>query len=1026
MLLGLTINKDSSIRNKLVPVIFPARQCLPRLVFSLTLALFTFTLLPDGTFGAPASPVYKNPNAPLEARVNDLLNRLTQKEKLSMLSGTGFTSQPLPRFGLRPMQFADAGQGVRGGGGTPDGIDPVGGPATAFPAGVSMASSWDSELIREIGTAIGDEAKNKGIGVQIELGPAVNIHRSPLCGRDSEYLSEDPYLNARLAVQYIEGMQSTGVGSCIKHYACNNEEVDRGSVNVIVDERTLREIYLPAFEAAVKEAHVRAFMAAYNKVNGPYCTANWFLLTNVLRHDWGFDGLVMSDWGAVHETSGVVNGGTDLEMPGPGYLVAANLKKSLSNGSISQPAIDHAVKDILRATIRAGLADPVQYVPNHSEVGSAAHQALVLRAGQEGMILLKNDGGLLPLNPNTPQTIAIIGPRAKNWQYNSRGSTGLSPTVQVNAFEGITQRLASNTGAKLLYEPADDYTGKPIPLEDLTTPDGSEHGLSGTYFTSQNLSGTPLLTRTDPSVDFNFTDATRPTGLQAEHFSIRWTGIITAPMTGSYIFNVRVDDGCRLWIGDTLVVDQWQNGAARSASGSIDLAAGKVYPIKLEYYQDRGDALVSLSWLTPDDNSLPFAGAAAVAKQADIAIVMVGSEPEVEGNDRTSMDLPSLQDSLIKTVAAANPHTIVVLDNGGPVLVNSWIDGVPAVLEAGFSGELGGTALASVLFGDVSPSGKLVDTYGVRREDYPDYGHFPGINNVVHYTEGIYVGYRAFDKRRITPEFPFGYGLSYTTFSYSNIKLEKPTWSPSSTFTVTANITNTGKVRGAEVAELYIEPKSPRVDRPIRELKGFARVDLLPGQTKTAQFVLVPRDFAYCDVAGKQWRADEGKYIVEIGASSRDLKLESPVTLTKTWTDPIPGVGARDPFAPKPSLSTGKHSTASSIMHGNISSYAFDGDTSTRWESVWSDPQWIEVDLKKPTTFSKVGLSWETAFSSNYQLQVSNDNKSWRTVYSTTTGMGGLDNFRFAPVTARYVRLFLIKRGTQFGDSLYSFDLYAK
>jgi beta-glucosidase len=994
-------------------------------LFAAFVAIACLTRIPSLS-ADPTPTLYQNPSAPLEARVNDLFHRLTQKEKLSMLSGTGFTSQPLPRLGLAPMQFADAGQGVRGGGGTPDGIDPVGGPATAFPAGVSMASSWDKDLIRKIGEAIGDEARNKGAGVQIELGPAVNIHRSPLCGRNSEYMSEDPYLNARLAVQYIEGMQSTGTGSCIKHYACNNEEVDRGDVNVIVDERTLREIYLPAFEAAVREAHVRALMAAYNKVNGPYCTANWFLLTNVLRKDWGFDGLVMSDWGAVHEVDRVVNSGTDLEMPGPGLLVAANLQKSLSDGSIKQSAIDHAVKDILRATIRAGLADPVQHTPDHNEVGSAAHQALALRAGEEGMILLKNKSNQLPLDPNAAQTIALIGPRVKDWQYNSWGSTGLSPTVQVNAFDGITQRLAANTGAKILYSAGSDFTGKPIDPQYVTTPDGSEHGFSASYFDNQNLDGAPIVRRTDKAIENVWTDDNRPAGIPADHFSVRWTGSLTAPSTGSYTFTINVDDGCRLWIGSALVIDAWQDGALRPVSGTIRLKAGQSYPIKVEYFQEAGEADCTLTWLTPTDTSLPFQAAADTARKADVAIVMVGSEPEQEGSDRQSMDLPNDQDALVQAVAAANPHTIVVLDNGGPVLVNSWIGSVPAVLEAGFSGELGGKALGAVLFGDVSPSGKLVDTYGVRREDYPDYGHFPGVKNVVHYTEGVYIGYRAFDKRRITPEFPFGYGLSYTTFHYSDIKIANPVWTPAGTLTVTANITNTGARSGAEVAELYIEPRSPRIDRPIRELKGFARVDLLPGQTTTAQFELVPRDFAYCDVPGKQWRSDKGKYFVEIGASSRDLKLESPVTLAKTWTDAIPGIGAHDPFAPKPSLSTGKPFKASSFNSGNLPQFAFDNDPATRWESMPSDPQWLEVDLKKPTPISRVRLSWERAFGSAYQVQVSNDDLYWRTVYQTNTGSGGIEQFRFPTVTGRYVRLFLIKRGTQWAYSLYSFDVYSK
>jgi beta-glucosidase len=643
------------------------------------------------------------------------------------------------------------------------------------------------------------------------------------------------------------------------------------------------------------------------------------------------------------------------------------------------------------------------------------------------MVLLKNNNSLLPLDSNTIKSIAIIGPRAKFWQFNAHGSPGLTPTVQVNAYDGIVQRLAGNKNIRISYDAGRDYNGgEPIPVADLTTPSG-EHGFSGSYFSNETLDGAPVLTRTDQSIDFDWNNDTRPKGIGREHYSIRWNASLTAPSTGTYTFNVHVDDGCRLWIGDTLVVDDWNVGGGREDSGTITLNVGQIYPLKLEYFQDGGDASVSLSWKTPTYVYAPYKAAAEIASQSDVAIVLVGSEPEGEGSDRKSMDLPDNQDALIQAVSKANPHTVVVLDNGAPVLVNSWLDGVPAVLGAGFSGELGGKALAAILFGDENPSGKLVDTYGVRREDYPDYGNFPGVRNVVRYTEGIYVGYRAFDKRNITPEFPFGYGLSYTTFSYSKIKLQKPAWNPSGAFLVTADITNAGHRKGAEVAQLYIEPQSPQIDRPIRELKGFDRVELAPGQTKTVTFPLTPRDFAYCDVPGKQWRADKGEYTIEVGASSRNLLLKALLTLTQTWTEAIPGIGAVDPSLPKPSLATGMTGSASSDTNSNVAQYAFDNDPNTRWESRYSDPQWLAVDLKTPTSISRVRINWETAFSDKFQLQVSNDNANWNIVYSTENGPGGIQTITFpGPVTARYVRLFMIHRATQFGDSIWSFDVYAK
>ncbi len=967
----------------------------------------------------PSIPIYRDPTASLTARVNDAFSRLTEKDKLSLFTGTTMTTQPIATLGLPGISFADAGQGVRGG------PPSTCGPATAFPAGTNMASSWDEKLLQSIGRAIGNEALNKGTGTQIELAPAVNIHRSPLCGRDSEYMSEDPYLNARLGVAYIDGMQSTGVGACVKHFACNNEEFDRGYVNVVVDERTLREIYLPAFEAAVKQAHVRSIMAAYNKVNGPYCTANWPLLTNILRDDWGFDGLVVSDWGAVHEVSGVINGGTDIEMPGPGDLTAENLQRALENGTIKQATIDRDAKDMLRAMIRSGLADPVRHVPDPSVVGNKDQLNVAYRGAVEGMVLLKNNNNLLPINPNATQKIAILGPRAASWQIEGDGSPNVDPLQLINATDGITQRVAG-TNTTLIFPAGDDLAAAPIRSSALTADDGVTSGLTAAYFNNMTLAGPPVATRVDPDVQFTFNSTNRPSNVQAEQFSARWTGTITAPETGNYDFSVTVDDGCRLFIDNKLVIDAWNEGSSRPVNGHIALVAGQKYPIKLEFFQDRADAVCDLNWHTPSSGGTAFQYEVDAAKQADIAIVVVGSEHETEGADRTSMDLPDEQDLLIKKVVEANPHTLVVLNNGGPVLVKSWIDSVPAVLKAGFPGELGGKALAAVLFGDEDPSGKLVDTYGVRREDYPDYGHFPGVKGTVHYTEGIYVGYRAFDKRKITPMYPFGYGLSYTQFHYSNLKISNPSWNTSGTVTVTADITNTGKVAGAEVAELYIEPKAPLIDRPIRELKGFDRVDLLPGQSKEATFTLRQRDFAYCDVPGKQWRADKGSYVVEVGSSSRTLLLESPIHLVKTWTDPIHGIGAKNPYTIKPSLSYNRPSTASSVKHDNDAAYAFDNDPSTRWESEWSDPQWLAVDLGKPTWISKVQLSWEAAFASSYQIQVSNDQHNWKTVYSTTNGKGSFETVTFSPVEARYVRIYCTARGTKFGSSLFSFDIFKK
>lgn len=673
------------------------------------------------------APLYKNPQAPLEQRVDDLFGRLTQDEKLSLLGGTGFTTQPIPRLDVPAMAMADAGQGVRGG------QKSTLGPATAFPAGVEMASTWDTNLLWRIGQAIGVEARNKGSGVQVLLGPAVNIHRSPLGGRNAEYFSEDPCLTAQLAVAYIRGMQSTGVSACLKHFACNNQETDRKDVNVVVGERALREIYLPAFKAGLQKGGAWCVMSSYNKVNGSHASANPYLLTEILKKEWGFDGLVMSDWHGVHETA-VVQAGNDLEMPTGEHMNVPKLKAALADGSITQTAVDDSVHRILRTIIRVGLLDGPMH-PDPSKVNSSAHQQLALEVAEKGIVLLKNRRNLLPLDRTRIKSIAVIGGDATNMQFDALGSPEVRPLHTVEFLDGIKARA------------------NPVTI----------------YYASSS-----------------------------------------------------------------------------------------------------------------------YAAAIAAAKKSDIAIVCVSTERmEGEGHDRPSMDLPDQQSDLIRAVAAINKKTIVVLNNGTPVTMTNWLNRVPAVIETWFPGQEGGTALAAILFGDVNPSGKLPDTLAANRDDYSDAGNFPGKNLEVHYAEGIYVGYRHFDKAGIKPLFPFGYGLSYTTFDYKRLQLSNANLSPDGSVIASVDIINTGKRAGEEVAELYIHALHPKIDRPVCELKGFAKVALAPGETKTVDFTITPRDLAYFDVPGHQWKADVGKYEIEVGASSRDIRLKTPLRLVSTFTESV-------------------------------------------------------------------------------------------------------------------------------------------
>jgi len=977
-------------------------------------ALFAVLLMASRGW-AQVTPVYKNSKAPLEARVNDLLSRMTQDEKLGFMTGTGFTTQPLPRLGLPAMGMADAGEGVRGGAGSTQG------PATQFPAGAIMASSWNPVLVGQIGKAIGEEALNKGTGVQVLLGPAVNIQRSPLGGRNSEYFSEDPFLAGRLAVGYIQGMQSTGCAACIKHFACNNEEVDRMSVNVNVSERALREIYLPAFESGVQEGHAWSVMASYNRVGGYYATANQYLLTDVLRKDWGWDGLVMSDWGAVHETAGVVSAGNDLEMPGGAYLTHDKVARALKSGRITQAEIDDSVRRILRTVIRVGLLDGPR-TPDHSVVNSPQHQRLAYEAACSGMVLLKNAGGILPLDAAKIKSIAVIGPAAMAMQLGSAGSPSVTPFYTIQPLDGIKTRVGS---AVTVNYAAGQESGVTVPASALASV-GARSGLRGEYFANRNLDGQPSLVRSDSQLQFDWSKIAPALSVPRTNFSVRWTGMLTAPTTGRYMLSLTGDDGYRLFLDGKQLIDHWFEGGTSTQTVEVPLAAGHAYPLRIEYFQAGGDASLRFSWMLPGASS--FADATEAAQKSDVAVVFVTtSGTEGEGGDRPSLALPGSQDRLIQAVAAANPKTIVVLNNGTPVLM-PWLRQVPGLVEAWFPGQEGGHAIASLLFGDINPSGKLPTTLAARREDYPDYGHFPGTDGQVTYAEGIYVGYRHFDKQKIAPLFPFGYGLSYTTFRYSHLRLSGPQMGPNGTVTASVDVTNTGQREGAEVAELYVHDPAPRIDKPVRELKGFGKVDLLPGQTKTVTMTLRPRDLAYCDVPGKQWKADAGRYEIEVGASSRDIRQQAVLRLAATYTEPIPLLGDEPapPVRNVNDLAYKRPVTASSVQEADTpASNVTDGDDSTRWSSSFSDPQWVAIDLGKSVTIDHVKLLWEDAYASAYSIQVSQDGKNYADVYTTQNGTGDPETIKFAPVAARFVRVYATKRATQFGVSLFSVEVYA-
>ncbi|MGH8048166.1 MAG: glycoside hydrolase family 3 C-terminal domain-containing protein [Chthoniobacterales bacterium] len=979
---------------------------------SLALLFATTTVL------AQKAPLYMDASAAVEERVNDLFDKLSQAEKLSLLSGTDFTTQPIAKLGLPALAMVDAGQGVRGG------TKETQGPATAFPSGVVMASTWNPELISQLGRAIGDEARNKGPGSQVLLGPAVNIHRSPLGGRNGEYFSEDPYLAARLAVDYIKGVQGTGVAACVKHYACNNEEADRMDVDVNVSERALREIYLPAFEAAVKEGGVWCVMSAYNKINGPHASANAYLLTDVLKKGWDFDGLVMSDWGGVHQPD-VAAMGNDLEMPGPGEVTPQKLTDALKRGTITQAAIDDSVRRILRTAVRTGSLDKPPPKLDPAIVNSKSHQKLAFDVAAEGLVLLKNQGNLLPLDRSQVKSIAVIGNAAQQMQIGAAGSPTVQPFYTVELLDGIRQQAGT---AITVHYAHGTNGGVPISAEVATQPgDAGTQGFKAEYFPNTMLEGAPVLTRIEDQIQVNTTISPAP-GVPAENFSVRWSARITPTVSGTYEISFTGDDGFRVMFDHKTVIDNW-SGEPSTKKTLLKLQRNRGYDLVVELFQKTGKTIAMLDWTRLEQ--LDYQDAIEAARKSNVAIVCVSTQgTEGEGHDRPNMDLPNEQEALILAVAKANKRTIVVLNNGTPVSMKSWIREVPAVLEAWFPGQEGGAAIAAILFGDVNPSGKLPDTFAVNREDYPDTGNFPGTDNRVKYAEDIYVGYRHFDKKNIAPLFPFGHGLSYTTFSYGPLKLSQPTLAPDGTVTASIPITNTGTRAGAEVVQLYLEDPKPVTDRPVRELKGFSKVALKPRETKVVSFTIKPRDLAWFDTAGAQWRADAGIYGIEVGASSRDIRQKIPIKLTANFTEKV--AGSKDQMAEiKSNLAAGKPVKASSFE--NSTSYkpadvapenAVDNNPDSRWSSEFSDPQWIAVDFGAPTVFDRVRMNWQNAHAASYAIEVSNDGNNWTAIYKTDKGPGGIDEITFPAVKARWVRMFGIKRATEYGYSLFDFAVF--
>ena len=825
-------------------------------------------------------------NAKDEARVESILKQMTLGEKIDAIGGVnGFDVLGLARLNLPLLVAADSPFGVRSGS-----------RSNVMVGGIALAATWNPSLARETGTQIGRDARSRG--VNYSLGPGVNIYRSPLNGRNFEYLGEDPFLGAKMVVPFIEGEQSQGVSSTVKHFIGNNSEYWRNTSDSVIDERAMREIYLPIFEAAVKDAKIGAVMSSYNITNGKYMSANGEIVNGILKGDWKFDGVYMSDWGAAHETLGTVNGGLDLEMPSGANMNREKIMPLMKEGKITEATIDDKVRRLLRTAIRFDWLDRPQEDSSIPKLNQQGRQ-VALQAARESMVLLKNQGNILPLDKTKTKTVAVIGPNGFNTPVLGGGSASIPQFQDVNYLNGISNFLG--TDANVTYARGiNSYSN----LVNQATFSGD---VKAEFFDNTELSGTPAKTENVSNMSFgklvegfNFGNSPEFEAVSAgeksgspslfappKPMSARWTGDFTPKTGGDFDFFVQQagfgESNYRLYVDGKLVRDRWAMSIAATESAVFTLDA-KPHKIVLEFKAQGGlsQPFIRLgivqkgNWVEPN--------AVELAKKADVVIVPVGFEAttETEHFDRT-FALPPGQTELIQKIAAVNKNVIVVINSGGGVEMPPWIDKVSGVIQAWYAGQEGGTALAEILYGDTNPSGRLPISIEKRAADNPTFQNYYPQNGIhVEYKEGVFVGYRGYEKNNITPQFPFGFGLSYTTFDYKSLTVKALN---DGRYEVSFDVKNTGKRDGADVPQIYVgSPQNSKVARPVKELKGFEKVFLKQGESKKVSVILDKRAFSYYDVNSKNWRADAGDYDILVGRSSAEIVLRGKANLKSDVT----------------------------------------------------------------------------------------------------------------------------------------------
>ncbi len=796
------------------------------------------------------------------------LNELTLEDKVRLVSGaSAWRTHPIESAGVPVLKVSDGPNGVRGDGGVT---------AASFPVGICLASTWNSVLIEQLGKAIAEEAKSKN--VQVVLGPTINIHRTPLGGRDFECYSEDPYLSGILAASFTDGLQKEGVGACVKHFVCNDSEFERHTISVEIDERTLREIYLRPFEIAIKRSRPWTLMASYNRINGVYACSHDHLVNEVLKGEWEYEGLVMSDWFAAKETIPNAVGGLDLEMPGPARVWGEELQSAVESGSVSASCLDDKVRRLLRVLDWSGRFENPDEIPEQS-LDRPQHRSVAYQTAVEGMVLIKNES-ILPLDVTSVRKLALIGPNSFDFRIMGGGSSSLKPHYISTPYDALIEKLPDTEIVTSVGCRTHKYIPEPDRRYLSPTEESSERGLNCIFYRGEigsEIVGQRVIAQS----------TVRLAGLGSKATSVLMEGYYTPSEDGDYEFGLLSTGRARMYVDGELLIDNWRDtepGEAFFTQGTTErraihqLSEGESVEIKIEFETSSMSDMAAVRYgILPGQSADYMAEAVQVAADADAVLLLVGTNDdwETEGNDRAMLELPGRQDELIREILKVNPRTVVINNSGSPIAM-SWIDEAKAVIQSWFAGQEYGNALVDLVLGKVNPSGKLPITFPKRLQDTPAYTSYPGEFGKVSYGEGLFVGYRWYDARDIDPLLAFGHGLSYTDFEFSDLSVEGLNKSGGE---ISFKLSNTGGFRGQEVAQVYIEPIDGTVARPIRELRAFSKIDLEAGEQKQISISLDSDAFAHWDVSRGSWVVDPGVYRIHVGASSRDLRLVGEVTL---------------------------------------------------------------------------------------------------------------------------------------------------